>query len=67
MLFILGPERYIEETWTDTDSISSDSSDSVLDDSINTSDSDSESDELNGKLFYKKNCEKLFKTKKLSK
>lgn len=44
---IKGPERYIEETWTDTDSISSDSSDSVLDDSINTSDSDSESDELN--------------------
>lgn len=47
---VKGPGRYIEETWTDTDSVSSDSSDSVLDDSINTSDSESENDDLNDSL-----------------
>lgn len=34
------------ETWGDTDSVSSDSSDSMLDDSLNTSDSDSENEDL---------------------
>ena len=46
---ILGPGRFVGETWGDTDSVSSDSSDSMLDDSLNTSDSDSENEDLQGK------------------
>lgn len=42
---VKGPGRFVGETWGDTDSVSSDSSDSMLDDSLNTSDSDSENEE----------------------
>ena len=59
---ILGPGRFVGETWGDTDSVSSDSSDSMLDDSLNTSDSDSENEDLQGnknRKFYRKIILKL--------